>query len=212
MKNKLTLLFAANASRDLKIKSLLVYHSENSRVFKKNCIVKSNLPVYWKSNQKAWVTQVVFKEWILETFAPAVKKYLLDKELLLKALLILDNVPGHPKDLEEILEERCPFIKVQYLPANTTAILQPMDQQAITNFKKLYTRALFHKGTHPDLLDESEVTQKSLNSARKRLAPEWTQEEPAEDTEVVQIISTAQELELEVEVEDMEELTEEQKS
>ncbi|XP_023237133.1 Fanconi anemia group I protein-like [Centruroides sculpturatus] len=62
MKDRLTLLFAANASGDLKIKPLLIYHSENPRVFKKNHIVKSNLSVHWKSNQKAWVTQVVFKE------------------------------------------------------------------------------------------------------------------------------------------------------
>ncbi|XP_023210348.1 tigger transposable element-derived protein 1-like [Centruroides sculpturatus] len=235
MKDRLTLLFAANASGDLKIKPLLVYHSENPRIFKKNCIVKSNLPVHWKSNQQAWVTQVVFKEWILETFAPAVKKYLLDKELPLKALLILDNAPGHPKDLEEILEESYPFIKVQYLPENTTAILQPMDQQVIANFKKLYTRALFRMvfeecQLYGDMTVRKfwkekfdvlvairliqkawgEVKQKTLNSAWKRLVPEWIQEEPAEDTEVVQeIISTARELELEMEVEDVEELIEE---
>ncbi|XP_067125996.1 tigger transposable element-derived protein 1-like [Centruroides vittatus] len=231
MKHRLTLLFAANASGDLKIKPLLVYHSENPWVFKKNCIVKFNLPVHWKSNQKAWVTQVVFKEWILETFAPAVKKYLLDKELPLKALLILDNDPSYPKDLEEILEESYPFIKVQYLPANTTVVLQPMNQHVIANFKKLYTRALFMKVFEEcqlcgDMTDQKfwkekfyvlmatrliqkaweEVTQKTLNSAWKRLVPEWTQEEPAEDTEVVQeIISTARE----VEVEDVEELIEE---
>ncbi|GFQ76632.1 tigger transposable element-derived protein 1 [Trichonephila clavata] len=74
MKDRLTLMISSNASGDLKIKPLLVYHSENPRIFKKNNVIKSKLPVHWKSNQKAWVTQVIFNEWILETFAPAVKK------------------------------------------------------------------------------------------------------------------------------------------
>ncbi|XP_051785915.1 tigger transposable element-derived protein 1-like [Erpetoichthys calabaricus] len=237
MKDRLTLMFSSNASGDLKIKPLLVYHSENPRIFKKNNVIKSKLPVHWKSNQKAWVTQVIFNEWILETFAPAVKKFLLEKELPLKALLILDNAPSHSKDLEEILQENYPFIKVQYLPPNTTSILQPMDQQVIANFKKLYTRALFNKVFEEcefggdnmtvrkfwkekfDVLMAirliqkawEEVSQRTLISAWKMLVPSWTQEEAVvDDTEVVKdIITVAQRLELEVEEEDVEELIEE---
>ncbi|GFR30498.1 tigger transposable element-derived protein 1 [Trichonephila clavata] len=239
MKDRLTLMILSNASEDLKIKPLLVYHSENPRIFKKNNVIKSKLPVHWKSNQKAWVTQVIFNEWILETFAPAVKKFLLEKELPLKALLILDNAPSHPKDLEEILQENYPFIKVQYLPPNTTSILQPMDQQVIANFKKLYTRALFNKVFEEcefggdnmtirmfwkekfDILLAirliqkawEEVSQRTLISVWKMLVPSWIQEEAVvDDTEVVKdIITVAQRLELEVEEEDVEELIEEHK-
>ena len=50
MKDRLTLLMCANASGDCKIKPLLVYHSENPRVFKKNQVVKCSLPVMWRSN------------------------------------------------------------------------------------------------------------------------------------------------------------------
>ena len=52
-KDKLTLLFAGNASSDIKLKPLLVYHSENPRALKN--IAKGSLPVVWKSNPKAWL-------------------------------------------------------------------------------------------------------------------------------------------------------------
>ena len=97
MKDRLTLLFAANASGIMKVKPLLVYHSESPRVFKKKAVVKSKLAVYWKSNRKAWVTRLIFKEWILEVFAPSVKKFLEDNDMPLKALLLMDNEPRPPE-------------------------------------------------------------------------------------------------------------------
>jgi hypothetical protein len=74
MKDRITLLFCANASGDLKIKPMLVYHSETPRIFKKENVCKSMLSVYWKSNTKAWVTRSIFTEWIVEVFGPTVKK------------------------------------------------------------------------------------------------------------------------------------------
>ncbi|CAB0035577.1 unnamed protein product [Trichogramma brassicae] len=58
-KDRFTLLFCANATGDFKCKPMLVYRSETPRVLKgKN---KDHLPVYWKSNKTAWVTQVNFE-------------------------------------------------------------------------------------------------------------------------------------------------------
>uniref|UniRef100_T1HWD4 DDE-1 domain-containing protein n=1 Tax=Rhodnius prolixus TaxID=13249 RepID=T1HWD4_RHOPR len=45
-------------------------------------------------------------------------------------LLVLDNAPAHPPRLQNDLDE-FQFIKIQYLPPNTTPLLQPMDQQLI---------------------------------------------------------------------------------
>ncbi|XP_053648174.2 tigger transposable element-derived protein 1 [Cherax quadricarinatus] len=88
------------------------------------------------------------------------------------------------------------FIKVKFLPPNTTPLLQPMDQQVISNFKKLYTKALFERcfvmtsetqltlrefwRDHFNILNcvnligkaWEEVTKRTLNSAWKKLWPE----------------------------------------
>ena len=53
MKGSITRLFCANASGDLKIKPMLVYHPETPRIFKKENVCKPMLSVYWKSNAKA---------------------------------------------------------------------------------------------------------------------------------------------------------------
>ncbi|XP_035205544.1 tigger transposable element-derived protein 1-like [Stegodyphus dumicola] len=53
MKDRLTLALCANASGDLKIKPLLVYHSENPRAFKAHNVSKDTLAVFWRSNAKA---------------------------------------------------------------------------------------------------------------------------------------------------------------
>ncbi|XP_039600021.1 tigger transposable element-derived protein 1-like [Polypterus senegalus] len=145
MKDRLTLLLYASGSGDLKIKPLLVYHSETPRVFRKHTVMKNRLGVMWRSKAKAWVTRVLFLEWIREVFCPTVKKYLEDKGLPLKDLLIMDNAPAHPRDLEEELAEEFPWLIVEFPPPNTTHLLQPMDQQVIANFRKLYTKELFQK-------------------------------------------------------------------
>ncbi|GBM97868.1 hypothetical protein AVEN_185577-1 [Araneus ventricosus] len=97
----------------------------------------------WTSNNKVLVTRELFTDRINEVFAPSVKKYLLQMNLPLHALLIMDNAPVQPPDLQDDLYEEFKFIKSQFLPTNTTPSLQPMDQQVISNFKKLYTKALF---------------------------------------------------------------------
>lgn len=48
------------------------YHSENTRVFKKNIVIKSQLIVMWTTNGKAGITKQFFTEWIHEVFAPSV--------------------------------------------------------------------------------------------------------------------------------------------
>ncbi|KOC62244.1 hypothetical protein WH47_04002 [Habropoda laboriosa] len=36
---------------------------------------KNNLPVFWRSNPKAWMTQNLFMDWFKTCFCPAIKQY-----------------------------------------------------------------------------------------------------------------------------------------
>ena len=83
-------------------------------------------------------------EWV-HVFASTVKKYLQDKQMPLKCLLVLDNAPAHSPNFEKDLVNELNFIYVKYLPLNSTPPIQPIDQQIIANFKTIYTKALFCK-------------------------------------------------------------------
>ncbi|XP_066953185.1 tigger transposable element-derived protein 1-like [Macrobrachium rosenbergii] len=92
MKDRLTLLFCAKASGDLKIKPLLVYHSENPRAFKKHNVQKRQLGVIWKPNNKA-----LFLHWLNKVCCPTIKSYLEESGLPLKAVPVMDDAPAHER-------------------------------------------------------------------------------------------------------------------
>lgn len=130
-KYRLTLLLSGNASGDMKLKPLLVYHSQNPRALKN--IAKGSLSVVQKSNSKAWVTQAIFQDCFFHHFITKIEKYCLEKDVSLNILLLLDNALGHP-----------PFnVKEVHLLLNTTALIQLMDQGVIVTLKKYYLRYTF---------------------------------------------------------------------
>lgn len=91
------------------------------------------LPVYWMHNTKAWITKLLTSDWFHQWFVPEVKLYLAEKGLEFKVLLIMDNAGGHAVDLSY------DGMQIEFLPPNTTSLIQPMDQGVIWALKALYT-------------------------------------------------------------------------
>ena len=60
-----------------------------------------------------------------------------------KALLLLDNAPTHPAATNLVSKEGT--IRAMYLPPNTTALFQPMDQGVVEAFKRRYRKDLLQK-------------------------------------------------------------------
>ena len=137
-KDRVTLLLGGNVAGH-RLKPFVIYRSQNPRALKN--VNKHTLPVFYRSNNKAWMTQALFEDWFINCFIPAAREYCLKKDIPFKILLLLDNAPGHPQHLDDLH----PDVKVVYLPKNTTSILQPMDQGAISAFKAYYLRTTFAK-------------------------------------------------------------------
>ena len=86
------------------------------------------------------------------------KKYLINKGLPFKVLLVLDNAPGHNQDLQH------ENVEVVFLPPNTTSLLQPLDQGIISILKVLYIKKSFRY-----ILDhvENEGTLSVIHASKK---------------------------------------------
>ncbi|XP_049758085.1 tigger transposable element-derived protein 1-like [Elephas maximus indicus] len=133
-KDHLTLLLGGNAAGDFKLKPLLVYPSENPRALK-GCS-KASLPVIWRSNRNDWLTPSIFQEWFTGCFCPAVENYCAQNGLPHRALLLLDVAPCHPAHLDGLSAH----VRVEFLPKNTSTLIQPMNQGVIAAFKAHYLR------------------------------------------------------------------------
>nr|XP_020665086.1 tigger transposable element-derived protein 1 [Pogona vitticeps]XP_020665087.1 tigger transposable element-derived protein 1 [Pogona vitticeps] len=147
--DRVTLLLGGNVA-GFKLKPFLIYCSENPHALMQVNKVNNTLPVYYRSNKKARMTQALFEDWFTNCFIPSVKHYCLEKGIPFKIILLLDNAPGHPQHLDGLH----PNVKVVYLPKNTTAILQPMDQGVIAKFKAYYLCKTFSKAVAATENDE----------------------------------------------------------
>lgn len=127
-KQRLTVLLCTNASGTDKCTPLVIGKFSNPRCFKS---IK-HFPVIYKANQNSWMTRLIFDEYIAKW----------DEELIRegrKICLVIDNCTCHhinyiPK-----------AIKLVFLPPNTTALLQPLDQGVIKLFKSAYKDDLIDK-------------------------------------------------------------------
>lgn len=213
-KDRFTIFLGGNAKGDFKLKPLLVYHSEAPSSIKG--IFKSSLPVIWESNEQVWLTTDIFRKWFISHFCPSVKRYCETRGFEPKALLLFDNAPHHPDNLEEL--QTCLSVKVVFLPPKTNVLLQPMKQRMISKFKAYYLRhtlrQLKEKTNESDNQDISqfwkdynimnaidniklawdEVTENAVNGVWKKLWPEICKNYIAERSIIDSIVDLANDI------------------
>lgn len=135
--DRLSFLLCVNASCDLLAKPMVVYRTQNPKALREKN--KHHLPVFWKSNRHAKISDSLFSDWFHNCFVHEVTRYLAEKNLDFKVLLILDDSACHT----EHLQFAHPNVEVLFMPPNTSSQLQPLQNGIMHIFKAHYTRHIF---------------------------------------------------------------------
>ena len=138
-KERISALCCASADGMHRHKLVVIGKSARLRALKDHM---HTLPVHYYHSKKAWFNAFIFSDWFYKHFVPEVRRY--QENVLkfhpddVKALLLLYNAPAHPS--ADKLVSADGRIRVMYLPANTTSLIQPMDQDVISACKRRYQR------------------------------------------------------------------------
>ena len=148
---RVTAMVCCNMSGTDKKKLIIIGKSANPRCFKG--IKVQSLPVEYRHNKNAWMTSILFTEWLEEW----------DRKLRMegrKILLLVDNCSAHPK------VQGLTNIELRFLPPNTTSIIQPMDQGVIKNLKCLYRKEVL-SSIITEIDEHSASEETAVNIARR---------------------------------------------
>lgn len=99
--------------------------------------------MYYRASKNAWMTRDLFKEWFFDEFVPQVTAFLTSKGLPVRAALVLDNCSAHFN--ADALKTADGLIFTIFLPPNTTAVIQPMDQNVIQMIKTRYRNQMMQE-------------------------------------------------------------------
>jgi hypothetical protein len=134
VKARITILPCVNASGTDRLPLWVIGKSKSPRAFGRNNIRIQSLPITYHANKTAWMTGEIFTQW-LSWFDSRMRGR--------KVLLLLDNFSAHQRAVSEALDRNSLInTRVEWLPANTTSLIQPLDQGIINNLKVYYRKQL----------------------------------------------------------------------
>jgi hypothetical protein len=132
-KDKITVNFCCNADDSQKMESWFINTVKNPRSFNtgKNHIEMHNLRFVWRFNKKAWMTGILFQEYLRWFNLQMIGR---------KVLLFIDGFSVHHAgfDLFEMKNIELINVKVEFFFTNATFIYQYLDQGIIRTFKAHY--------------------------------------------------------------------------
>ncbi|XP_042223280.1 tigger transposable element-derived protein 1-like [Homarus americanus] len=99
----------------------------------------TRLNMNWLTS-KAWMSGKLSLDWF-NNFVPEVQAFCEAQNICFNILLLLNNTPGH----SPLVRSAHPNIRVEFLPPNTTSLIQPMDMEIISCVKAAYSRKQFRR-------------------------------------------------------------------
>ena len=140
-KERLTLALCVNVTGTERLKPMMIGRYKQPHCFDKAFRVSDF--VHYSANKTAWMTQELFREYVADV----------NRTMRLSSrniLLLLDNATSHclssdiaeTRQIRGVLVAQMSNVLLVYLPANTTSVLQPLDQGTIAVVKQHYKQKL----------------------------------------------------------------------
>ena len=153
-KKRISVMCFANADGSHALKPCVVGVAQRPRALKG---IMHSLPVHYYSQKKAWFNAQILKSYLYDHAFLEIRRFQEDVLKIhpqrVRAVILMDHCSSHPSEKELMTEDG--RIRCIFLPANTTSLIQPMDQGVIYACKRLY-RNNFLKDVLVILQDEEE--------------------------------------------------------
>jgi hypothetical protein len=133
-KARISALFCCNSDGSERLPIWFIGTAKRPRAFSAANINVENLGCYWRFNKKAWMTGVIFKEWLFWFDAKMQGR---------KVVLLMDNFSAHEAAVEEI-DGQLQNTLIIWLPPCSTAQYQPLDQGIIHTWKAYWKNNGFY--------------------------------------------------------------------
>lgn len=133
-KARITANFCCNASGTQKLFPWFIGTAKRPRCFTGANVNIANLPLVWRSNKKAWMTGILFKEY-LQWFDLQMQGR--------QVVLLIDSFSAHNTGIDLFNVANSTGLQntiVLFLPKNATSLCQPLDQGIIRTWKAHYRR------------------------------------------------------------------------
>ena len=158
IRERFSLCLTMNAAGTCRLKPTVIYRAKKPRAYKRQDMNKLN--VHWMTSKKGYMSAKLSQDWMKDTFIPQVKKFCSHNNIRFNILLFLDKAPGHSP-----LLQTDPNIKVEFLPPNTTSLIQPLDQEVISVVKAKYSKHQLR--TLKDATKDDEVLQQLVDNSEE---------------------------------------------
>ena len=122
---------ACNITGTHKLEPWFIGKAQTPRCFSQSAVHVDNLPIVWQSNGKAWVTGVVFAEYITWFDSQMAGR---------KVCLLVDGFSAHTAGTQFIPPEDLQNTQIHVLPTSYIPISHPMDQGIVRSWKAHYRR------------------------------------------------------------------------
>lgn len=131
-KSRISLVVCTNCTGTDRLPLWVIGHAKQPQALRN--VNLQGLECIWRYNKRAWMTTIIMSEW-LRSFYSCIGR-------TRKVLLLMDNFSAHQAALEDVPPP--PNILVQFFPANSTSVYQPLDQGIIQNLKHYYHKQWLH--------------------------------------------------------------------